>query len=118
MKFSKAALTISQALGLYIPPGFVNIKWGMFIVFGCMCLLAAVQFYFTYPETCGKTLEEIEFMFSPEGPRPWHTKKGHSRLDAMVDEARAKQLKIGDITEGKHEARLGIGEAEKDVEKS
>ena len=48
------------ALGLYIPPGFISITWGMFIVFGCMCFLAAVQFYFTYPETCGKTLEEIE----------------------------------------------------------
>jgi Sugar (and other) transporter len=38
------------ALGLYIPPGFQNIRWGLFIVFGCMCILAAIHFYFTYPE--------------------------------------------------------------------
>lgn len=31
------------ALGLYIPPGFQNIKWGMFIVFGSMCILGAVS---------------------------------------------------------------------------
>lgn len=31
------------ALGLYIPPGFQNIKWGMFIVFGSMCVLGAVS---------------------------------------------------------------------------
>lgn len=38
------------ALGLYIPPGFLNIRYGLFIVFGVMCCLAAVQFYLTYPE--------------------------------------------------------------------
>lgn len=83
------------ALGLYIPPGFQNITWKLFIVFGCMCVLAAIQFYFTYPETCGKTLEEIEEMFSPNGPKPWQTKPGHSRLDARVDQAREKHLTIG-----------------------
>lgn len=85
------------ALGLYIPPGFQNIKWGMFIVFGAMCVLGAIQFYFTYPETCNKTLEEIEVMFSPGGPKPWHTKPGDSRLDRLVDEAREKHYTVEDI---------------------
>jgi hypothetical protein len=58
------------ALGLYIPPGFQNIIWKMFIVFGAMCVLAAIHFFFTYPETCGKTLEEIEKMFAPGGLEP------------------------------------------------
>ena len=52
-------LTQEQALGLYIPPGFINIRYGLFIVFGCLCMLAAVQFYFTYPETAGKTLVRL-----------------------------------------------------------
>lgn len=82
------------ALGLYIPPGFQNITWKMFLVFGVMCVLAAVQFFFTYPETCGKTLEEIEDMFAPGGPKPWHTKPGQSKLDAMVDDARTNQKHI------------------------
>lgn len=73
----------------------------MFIVFGFMCLLAATQFYFTYPETCGKTLEEIEILFSPAGPKPWKTKPGESRLDVLVEEARQKGYKIGDIGDGK-----------------
>jgi hypothetical protein len=85
------------ALGLYIPPGFQNIKWGMFIVFGAMCVLGAIQFYFTYPETCNKTLEEIEVMFSHDGPKPWHTKPGHSRLDALVEQAREKHSTMNDI---------------------
>lgn len=36
-------------------------------------------------------------MFAPGGPKPWKTKKGHSRLDAMVDEAREKGFKMTDI---------------------
>lgn len=85
------------ALGLYIPPGFQNIKWGMFIVFGAMCVLGAIQFYFTYPETCNKSLEEIEEMFSHSGPKPWHTKPGGSRLDRLVDVAREKHYTVEDV---------------------
>ena len=38
------------AIGLFIPPAFLSIKWGLFIVFGVLCCLAAIQFFFTYPE--------------------------------------------------------------------
>ena len=85
------------ALGLYIPPGFRNITYGMFIIFGCMCVLGAIQFYFMYPETCGKSLEEIEAMFAPGGPKPWHTKPGESKLDTLVEEARAKNYTMEDV---------------------
>ncbi|PNS21697.1 High-affinity glucose transporter [Sphaceloma murrayae] len=100
------------ALGLYIPPGFVNIRWGLFIVFGVLCLLAALQFFFTYPETCNKSLEEIEILFSKDGPKPWHTKPGGSRLDDLVEQAREKHLTIDDMkVERDHK------EAHDDVEK-
>lgn len=72
------------ALGLFVPPAFANITYKTFIIFGVLCFGAAVQAFFTYPETCGKTLEEIEIMFSKGGPRPWHTKPGGSRLDAEI----------------------------------
>jgi len=103
------------ALGLYIPPGFQNIKWGMPIIFGVMCVLGAIQFYFAYPETCNKSLEEIkeieeiEEIFSHGGPRPWQTKPGESRLDRLVDVAREKHYtvdsfrqKTGSIDDGTH----------------
>ncbi|KAK5543707.1 hypothetical protein LTR46_002287 [Exophiala xenobiotica] len=86
------------ALGLYIPPGFQNIKWGMFIVFGCMCILGAIQFFFTYPETCNKTLEEIEEMFADWSKiPPWKTKMGDSRLDRLVEEARERRYSVEDV---------------------
>jgi hypothetical protein len=101
---------------LYLPPGFANITWKLFIVHGVLCIGAAAQFFLTYasyfilstffllmsicnsyPETCGKTLEEIEEMFSPGGPRPWKTKKGNSKLDALIEEAREKHLQVKDV---------------------
>jgi hypothetical protein len=38
------------AIGLFIPPAFINIRWGLFIVFGVLCLMGACQFWLTYPE--------------------------------------------------------------------
>ena len=37
---------------------------------------------------CGKTLEEIELLFSKDGPKPWKTSKGGSRLFEEMDRAR------------------------------
>ncbi|KAK5734165.1 hypothetical protein LTR17_009148 [Elasticomyces elasticus] len=74
------------ALGLHIPPGFFNIRYSLFVVFGALCLLAAVHIFFTYPEIAGKSLEDIRELFSPGGPKPWHTRRGDSPLDRMVNE--------------------------------
>ncbi|KAI0121281.1 general substrate transporter [Xylariales sp. AK1849] len=68
------------ALGMFTPPAFINIKYNIFIVFGVMCVVASAWFFVFYPETCGKTLEEVEIMFGKNGPKPWKTKKGESRL--------------------------------------
>ncbi|KAJ4248814.1 hypothetical protein NW762_012652 [Fusarium torreyae] len=77
------------ALGLFVPPGFRNIDFGLFILFGVLCLCAATFAFFMYPETCGKTLEEVETMFAKGGPHAWNTQVGHSRLDDEVRQASA-----------------------------
>ena len=105
-------------MGLFVPPGFRDIKYKLFITFGVLCVGAAVQVFFTYtsptlvaisyalkltsklfsyPETCGKTIEEVEEMFSKGGPKPWHTKPGQSKLDTLIEEAREKNLHVGDV---------------------
>jgi hypothetical protein len=76
------------AIGLFIPPAFENITWKLFIVFGTLCFGAAIQAFLTYPETAGKTLEEIEELFRRGGPRPWKTKPGGSLLDQRIFEMR------------------------------
>ncbi|KAH8431905.1 uncharacterized protein LDX57_009555 [Aspergillus melleus] len=85
------------ALGLSVLPGFADIKWKLFIVFGVLCVGAALQVFFTYPETCNKTLEEVEEMFGKDGPKPWHTKPGESKLDGLIEEAREKNLHAKDV---------------------
>jgi len=82
------------ALGMFTPPAFINIEWKLFIVFGVLCIVASAWFFVLYPETCGKTLEEVELMFSKDGPHPWHTHKGESRLDAQIEAIIAR--KTGD----------------------
>ncbi|KAF2724271.1 sugar transporter [Polychaeton citri CBS 116435] len=81
------------ALGLFLPPAFRNISWKTFIVFGVLCLGAAAQAFFSYPETARKSLEEIEEMFKKGGPRPWQTRVGDSRLDAHIQQVMQEQRK-------------------------
>lgn len=83
------------ALGLFVPPAFANITYKTFLIFGVLCLAAALQAFLTYPETCGKTLEEIEVLFSDDAPRAWNTKPGGSRLDAQIDAVRDRKALDG-----------------------
>jgi hypothetical protein len=79
------------ALGLFTPPGFQNIQWEVFMIFGTLCVFMAVWVFGLYPETCGKTLEEIEFMFSKDGPPAWKTYKGDSRLAREIEDVKARK---------------------------
>ena len=89
------------ALGLFVPPAFKNISWKTFIVFGTLCLGAAVQFFISYPETGRKSLEEIEEMFKSGGPKPWKTKLGVSRVDERAASVAVEQRKQSLDHEGK-----------------
>lgn len=88
------------AIGLFIPAGFQNITWKLFIIFGTLCMGAAVQAFLTYPETAGKTLEEIEILFSNGAPKPWLTKPGGSLLDERIREVQAGSKHGGMVLEG------------------
>jgi hypothetical protein len=67
--------TFNFALSWFVPSAFVNIKWKTFIVFGCFLVAMTFHFFFCFPETAGKTLEEIEDIFTAKTPA-WKTKVG------------------------------------------
>lgn len=73
------------ALGYFVPPGFVNIKWKVYILFGVFCTAMLLHVFFLFPETSGKTLEEVEEMFTDPSGVPyigipaWKTKNEFNR---------------------------------------
>jgi len=55
---------------LYIPTAMNKISWALYIMFAGLCYLMAVVIYLFYPESAGKTLEEMDFLFK-KGRTPW-----------------------------------------------
>lgn len=60
------------ALSYFVPPAFVNIQWKVYIIFGVFCATMAIHVFFCFPETSGKTLEDVEEMFTAGTPA-WRT---------------------------------------------
>lgn len=93
----------NTALGLFVPPSFVNIRWKTYIIFGVFNTAMFIHVFFLFPETAGKTLEQTEAMFEdPHGIKyigtpAWKSKKAT---------AGAIQMERGDV-----EAKLDIGTA-------
>jgi MFS family permease len=79
------------ALSYFVPPAFVNIQWRVYIVFGVFCAAMAVHTFFFFPETAGKSLEDIEEMFIAGTPA-WKTK---------VDFSNSRRAERGEVDEGK-----------------
>lgn len=72
----------NAALGAFVPPAFVNIRWKTYIVFGVFCLCMLIHTFFMFPETAGKTLEEVELMFEdPKGIRGIGTPAWKTRVE-------------------------------------
>jgi MFS family permease len=77
------------ALGYFVPPSFVNIQWKTYLVFGVFCAAMFVHVLFVFPETAGKSLEDVEEMFlDPAGPKyigtpAWKTHVQHNQARAV-----------------------------------
>lgn len=56
------------ALAMFVPTAFKNITWKTYLIFMVFCVVMTVHVYFLFPETKGKTLEEIELMWASKVP--------------------------------------------------
>ena len=54
----------NTALAFAVPPGLNTIAWKTYFIFGSFNFAAFLQVYFMYPETVGRTLEEVEEIFN------------------------------------------------------
>ncbi|KAK3051458.1 high affinity glucose transporter [Extremus antarcticus] len=77
------------ALGYFVPPAFVDIKWRTYLVFATFCVVMTVHVFFLFPETAGRPLEHTNQMFEdPKGIKylgtpAWRTKNYYSKSVRM-----------------------------------
>ena len=51
------------ALAFAVPPGLSSIAWKTYFIFGTFNFAAFIHVFFMFPETVGRTLEEVEEIF-------------------------------------------------------
>ncbi|KAI8971462.1 general substrate transporter [Mycotypha africana] len=51
-------------ISLFVPVMLTTITWGTYIFFGCCCIVMSVCVFLFYPETKGRSLEEMDLVFS------------------------------------------------------
>lgn len=72
------------ALGYFVPPAFHNIQWKSYLIFGTFAVAMTVHIFFAFPETAGKTLEEVDEIFA-SGVPAWKTRKGCGALARDIE---------------------------------
>jgi hypothetical protein len=73
-------------------------------VFGTFCLVAAIHVFLLFPETCGKSLEEIDEVFNNQSIWAFKTGSEPSRFAADVEQAK-EDLSAGKVNTAYFEAK-------------
>ncbi|KAG4443336.1 hypothetical protein IFR05_001205 [Cadophora sp. M221] len=82
-------------IGLVTPDMLEKITWGTYIFFAAFCAIAFAFVYFFVPETCGKTLEDMDLVF---GDTSAHEEK--QRLREIEAQLRGVQINGTDVEKG------------------
>ncbi|KAF9436340.1 hypothetical protein BGZ76_004234 [Entomortierella beljakovae] len=73
------------ALAYAVPPALENIQYRTYYIFAGFCVAMTIHVFFMFPETKGRTLEEMDELFSSNIP-PWKTSAlPPSRLDHDIE---------------------------------
>jgi sugar porter (SP) family MFS transporter len=106
------------ALGYFVPPSFANIQWRTYIVFGVFCTAMTIHVFFLFPETAGRTLEDVEDMFL-QGVPAWKTHVARHVLEEKAEhKAPRAYSSVGGPGVGVSETKdLESPERKSDVEK-
>lgn len=79
------------ALAFFVPPAFTNITWKTYIVFGVFCATMTIQVFFMFPETAGRSLEEVDMLFE-RNVKPWKTGKLRGGFAEQVEQHKEKPV--------------------------
>ena len=92
---TSANWAFNTALGAFVPTSFATIRWQTYIIFGVFNAAMLIHVFFLFPETAGKTLEEVELMFEdPKGIPYIGTPAWKTRVEYGTATARER----GDLT--------------------
>jgi hypothetical protein len=65
------------------------------MIFGSFCVAMGIHVFLMWPETCQKSLEEMELLFDGTVPA-WRSSTVQSRFDQEVEEIRRRRSVKGD----------------------
>ncbi|KKY24921.1 putative sugar transporter [Phaeomoniella chlamydospora] len=100
------------ALAYFVSPAFTNIQWKTYIIFGVFCFVMTIHVWFMYPETQGRTLEEIDLVFETKGVPAWRSGGiGVHDFEERVQRAKA-------LHDGSRSVDGNISTADKEGDKS
>ncbi|KAG0030155.1 hypothetical protein BGZ82_007545 [Podila clonocystis] len=84
-------------LAYAVPPALQHIQYRTYFIFAAFCVAMTIHVFFMFPETKGRTLEEMDEVFNSDVPA-WKTRaQPRSRLDEDVEVLKMQQA--GEKTE-------------------
>ncbi|KAF9161769.1 hypothetical protein DFQ27_002821 [Actinomortierella ambigua] len=78
------------ALAYAVPPLLEHIQYRTYFIFAAFCVAMTIHIFFMFPETKGRTLEEMDELFNSDIP-PWKTRsQPASHLDQDIEARKHK----------------------------
>ncbi|KAF2155533.1 general substrate transporter [Myriangium duriaei CBS 260.36] len=74
-------------IGLITPPMIQGIGFGTYVFFAVFCLLGMAWVYFCVPETAGRTLEQMDFVFGDNQSHEEEQRRARIERDLMSPQA-------------------------------
>ncbi|KAK3830301.1 MAG: general substrate transporter [Linnemannia gamsii] len=79
------------ALAYAVPPLLESIQYRTYFIFAAFCVAMTIHVFFMFPETKGRTLEEMDELFNSDVPA-WKTRsQPASHLDRDIEELKLNQ---------------------------
>ena len=104
---------------LVIPIMLTNLGWYTFIFFGCMNFVAIPLIYFFYVETAGRSLEEVNLLFTSDSQFvKANMREYERRLDDAGGNVAVAARRLIEEVDGDDAVMTSIGDLEKSQEKS
>ncbi|KAI5949827.1 hypothetical protein CANMA_005407 [Candida margitis] len=104
------------AVVMFTPKFIERSNWGCYLFFACFNFLFVPVIFFFYPETAGRSLEEIDIIFAKahvEGRQPWRVAATLPKLSLQEIEAEGNSLGLydGDFEKDNFETKEDISDS-------